>query len=153
MTSPARDAAMLRCRCGSLTRPPRTIKAGSFVRDVILKCGRKIPVAPHFTLRTETYSVEIPNGRSPFRQLTSGVKREPENRTRSPALPQARPWQGEEQPGQVHQPRRDDRQEGEGLRQHPAAANPAPPVPLRPKGLRRRRPRGGRPRYAPRTPP
>ena len=34
-----------------------------------------------------------------------------------------RPRQGEEQPAEVHQPRRDDRQEGQGPRQHSAAAD------------------------------
>ena len=41
---------------------------------------------------------------------------------------------------QVHQPRRDDRQEGQGPRQHSAAADRHPAVPLRPERLRRRRP-------------
>ena len=41
---------------------------------------------------------------------------------------------------EVHQPRRDDRQEGQRPRQHPAAADRHAAVPLRPEGLRRRRP-------------
>ena len=67
-------------------------------------------------------------------------RRGTENRTRSSTLQKAGARQGQKQLVEVHQPRRDDRQEGQGFRQHSAAADRRAAVPLRQQRQRRRRP-------------
>ena len=70
-------------------------------------------------------------------------RRGTEDRPGPPAVPQARPRKGEEQPFQVHQPRGDDRQEGERPGVDPHSADQPAAVPLREEELRRRRRRSG----------